>query len=99
MSHLTNKISNHQEYIESDQFRQEISLKQRLKGAEKYTELFTVSSHTDDELADHAMMEFHDGQEYVSGMRTRMRELREIIRVKDLVINSLLDGCECQNDG
>lgn len=66
-------------YVDSDIYREQIATRQRVKGAEKYTELFNPDSHTDDELADHAMMEFHDGQEYVAGMRTRMRQLRGII--------------------
>lgn len=72
-------INSHPVYVESDKFREQISDKQRLKGAAKYPELFAPSSWSDDELAEHAMMEFHDGGEYVAGMRTRMRELRVII--------------------
>lgn len=73
------EINKHLPYIESDLFRKEVSDKQRIKGSQKYPELFTPSSWTDDELAEHAMMEFHDGQEYVSGMRIRMREMRKEI--------------------
>lgn len=70
-------------YTTSDQYREDIKIRQRIKGAEKYEELFNPDSHTDDELADHAMMEFHDGQEYVAGIRTRMRQLRaEIARLE-----------------
>lgn len=70
-------------YTTSDRYREDIKIRQRIKGAEKYEELFNPDSHTDDELADHAMMEFHDGQEYVAGMRTRMRQLRaEIARLE-----------------
>lgn len=80
------EINQHPVYVESDQFRDEVKDMQRLKGAEKYPELFNPSSWTDDELANHAMMEFHDGGEYVAGMRTRMRELRiEIARLNKIV--------------
>jgi len=82
-------IEGHPTYLISDEFREEVAITQRAKGAEKYDELFDPNSHTDDELANHAMMEFHDGQEYVSGMRTRMRQLRAIIKHQEQVIAKL----------
>ena len=91
-------VAAHPFYLESDAYRKDIATKQRYKGALKYPELFTPESHTDDELCDHAMMEFHDGQEYVAGLRKRLRELRLIIGEKDAYIleleaqNKLLKG-------
>ncbi len=82
-------IDMHEPYRVSDEYRDEISTRQRIKGAIKYPELFDPDSHTDEELSDHAMMEFHDGQEYVAGMRTRMRQLRGIIMEKDAEIAEL----------
>jgi hypothetical protein len=70
-------------YDISDEYRAEISALQREKGLQKYPEPFNPASWTDDELANHAMMEFHDGQEYVAGLRQRMRELRVEIREYD----------------
>lgn len=95
---IMERIAEHPFYMESDAYRGETALTQRYKGALKYTELFNPDSHTDDELCNHAMMEFHDGQEYVAGLRKRLRQLRLIIGEKDAYIleleaqNKLLKG-------
>ncbi len=67
----------HPFYKESDQFREGIKMATLKKAAEKYPEPFNQSNWTIKQLAEHAMAENYDQQNYIFGMYERMQQLEK----------------------
>lgn len=68
----------HPFYDEVENYREEVRMRQILKGADKYPEPFKPENYSAEELLQHAMEENVDQGHYIYGLHEKLEQEREM---------------------